>query len=326
MKKAITTSTAILPLALGVGSLLWILPEAGNLLLWGGWFVAVLTTYGWMEMNARLILLRERSRMVSTTFFASLTAVPLLHSVRWESLLPLALLVMYAFLFASYQKRRPEGYLFHAFFLLGIGSLVLPQLLWLLPLLLFCSLIQLRSLTLGSLSATLMGLLLSIGILLLKSLWFWDFTSFLTTLKTMGDQLIAVDFTYWKDVYCATPATLPPEEWQFLTSAGCVVVPSIIAIIHQVQTSYLDKIRVRMFYYIIGMVHSALFLLLIIFPEERWTWLLLLIANSAPLIAHYLTLTRGWFTTTIFWLSLTGLILLTFFNYQTEWILSLIFS
>lgn len=326
MKKAITTSTAILPLALGVGSLLWILPEAGNLLLWGGWFVAVLTTYGWMEMNARLILLRERSRMVSTTFFASLTAVPLLHSVRWESLLPLALLVMYAFLFASYQKRRPEGYLFHAFFLLGIGSLVLPQLLWLLPLLLCCCLIQLRSLTLGSLSATLMGLLLSIGILLLKSLWFWDFTSFLTTLKTMGDQLIAVDFTYWKDVYCATPATLPPEEWQFLTSAGCVVVPSIIAIIHQVQTSYLDKIRVRMFYYIIGMVHCALFLLLIIFPEERWTWLLLLIANSAPLIAHYLTLTRGWFSTTIFWLSLMGLILLTFFNYQTKWILSLIFS
>ena len=142
----------------------------------------------------------------------------------------------------------------------------------------------------------------------------------------MGDQLIAVDFTYWKDVYCATPATLPPEEWQFLTSAGCVVVPSIIAIIHQVQTSYLDKIRVRMFYYIIGMVHCALFLLLIIFPEERWTWLLLLIANSAPLIAQYLTLTRGWFTTTVFWLSLTGLILLTFFNYQTEWILSLIFS
>lgn len=326
MKKAITTSTTILPIALVVGSVLWILPEAGNLLLWGGWFVAVLTTYGWMEMNARLILLRERSRMVSTTFFASLTAVPLLHSVRWESLLPLALLVMYAFLFASYQKRRPEGYLFHAFFLLGIGSLVLPQLLWLLPLLLCCCLIQLRSLTLGSLSATLMGLLLSIGILLLKSLWFWDFTSFLATLKTMGDQLIAVDFTYWKDVYCATPATLPPEEWQFLTSAGCVVVPSIIAIIHQVQTSYLDKIRVRMFYYIIGMVHCALFLLLIIFPEERWTWLLLLIANSAPLIAHYLTLTRGWFTTTIFWLSLTGLILLTFFNYQTEWILSLIFS
>ncbi len=326
MKKAITTSTTILPIALVVGSVLWILPEAGNLLLWGGWFVAVLTTYGWMEMNARLILLRERSRMVSTNLFASLTAVPLLHSVRWESLLPLALLVMYAFLFASYQKRRPEGYLFHAFFLLGIGSLVQPQLLWLLPLLLCCCLIQLRSLTLGSLSATLMGLLLSIGILLLKSLWFWDFTSFLTTLKTMGDQLIAVDFTYWKDVYCATPATLPPEEWQFLTSAGCVVVPSIIAIIHQVQTSYLDKIRVRMFYYIFGMVHCALFLLLIIFPEERWTWLLLLIANSAPLIAHYLTLTRGWFTTTVFWLSLTGLILLTFFNYQTEWILSLIFS
>ena len=86
MRKAITTSTTILPIALVVGSVLWILPEAGNLLLWGGWFVALLTTYGWMEMNARMILLRERSRMVSTTVFASLTAIPLLHYAQWESL------------------------------------------------------------------------------------------------------------------------------------------------------------------------------------------------------------------------------------------------
>ncbi|MEE0805763.1 MAG: hypothetical protein U0L77_10135 [Prevotellamassilia sp.] len=326
MRKAITTSTTILPIALVVGSVLWILPEAGNLLLWGGWFVALLTTYGWMEMNARLILLRERSRMVSTTVFTSLTAIPLLHYAQWESLLPLGLLVIYAFLFASYQERRPEGYLFYAFAILSTCSLVVTQLLWLLPLLLFCCLIQLRSLTLGGLSATVMGIILPVIILPLISIWSDDPTSLPTMLKTMGDQLVTVDFTYWKDIYYATPATLPHQEWQFLVTTGCVMVPSLIAIIHQVQTSYLDKTRVRMYYYLMEMTHIALFALLILFPSARWTWLHLLIVNSAPLIAHYMTLTRGWFATTIFWLSLTGLLLLTFFNYQTEWILSLIFS
>ena len=63
MRKAITTNTMLLPIALVMGSLLWILPEAGNLLLWGGWFVGILTAYGWFEMNARLQLLRERSLM-----------------------------------------------------------------------------------------------------------------------------------------------------------------------------------------------------------------------------------------------------------------------
>jgi hypothetical protein len=101
---------------------------------------------------------------------------------------------------------------------------------------------------------------------------------------------------------------------------------SIIAITHQAQTSYLDKIRVRMFLYVMDFTQGGLLLLLLLFPEWRWTWLLLLIANGAPLIAHYFTLTRGWMATTIFWLSLIGLILLLIFNFQTAWIVSLIFS
>ena len=326
MKKAITTNTTILPIVLSVGSLLWILPEAGNLLLWGGWFVAVLTTYGWMEMNARMMLLRERSRMVSTTYFATLVAVPLLHEVGIVSLLPLALLACYGFLFVSYQERRPEGYLFHAFLLLGISSLVLPQVLWLFPLLLFCCLVQLRSLTLSSFSAALMGLFLSLAVLALKALWLWDFSTLSTTLSAMGDRLVGIDFSYWRMVYTATPTSLPTEAWQFLISTGSVLLISAIAVIQQVQTSYLDKIKVRMFYYVIGMVQCALFMLLILFPEERWAWLHLLIANSAPLTAHYMTLTRGWMSASVFWISLISLILITLFNYNTEWILSLIYS
>lgn len=326
MKKAITTSTAILPLALGVGSLLWILPEAGNLLLWGGWFVALLTTYVWMETNARQQLIRERSRMVSTTVFVALTSVPLLHEFCLASLLPLALLLCYACLFAAYQERRPEGKMFHAFLLLGIAALLLPQVLWLVPLLLFSCSLHLRSLTLGSLGATLMALLLPLVGYSLWALVKWDFSLLLQFIESTRHALTHIDSSYWQRVYTATPATLPVAEWQFLVSAGGTLLLSLIAITHQVRTSYLDKIRVRMYYYLIALVQGGLTVLLLLFPEERWTWLLLLFTNGAPHIAHYLTLTRGWFCTTVFWMSLLILILITFFNYHTAWILSLIFS
>ena len=326
MKKAITTNTTILPLALCAGSLIWILPEAGNFLLWGGWFVALLTTYVWMETNARQQLLRERSRMVSTCFFVALTAVPLLHEFRLASLLPLALQLSYACLFAAYQERRPEGKMFHAFLLLGLAALLLPQVLWLVPLLLFSCALHLRSLTLGSLGATLMALLLPLAGYSLWALVKWDFTLLTAFLENTRYALTHIDGSYWQSVYVATPATLPTTEWQFLVSAGGTLLLSLIGITHQVRTSYLDKIRVRMYYYLIALVQCGLATLLILFPEERWTWLLLLITNGAPHIAHYLTLTRGWLCTTVFWLSLITLILLTFFNYHTAWIFSLIYS
>lgn len=326
MRKAITTSTTILPIALVVGSLLWILPEAGNLLLWGGWFVALLTTYVWMETNARLQLIRERSRMVSTTVFVALTSVPLLHEFRLASLLPLALLLCYACLFSAYQERRPEGKMFHAFLLLALASLLLPQVLWLVPLLLFSCNLHLRSLTLGSLGATLMALILPLVGYSLWALVKWDISLLLHFIESTRHALTHIDCSYWQSVYTATPATLPTSEWQFLVSAGGTLLLSLISITHQVRTSYLDKIRVRMYYYLIALVQGGLTVLLILFPEERWTWLLLLITNGAPHIAHYLTLTRGWFCTTVFWISLLILILLTFFNYHTAWILSLIFS
>ena len=326
MRKAITTSTTILPIALVVGSVLWILPEAGNLLLWGGWFVALLTTYAWMEMNARMLLLRERSRMVSITFFLSLTAVPLLHETSLKTLLPLSLILCYACLFSSYQERRPEGKLFHAFLLLGLGCLLLPPLLWLLPLLLFSCSLHLRSLTPGSLSGAILGLSLPFLGVAVWALIIWDFSLITGGVEAFWHTFTHSDMSYWTTVYTATPLTLPVEEWQFLVSASCTLLLSLIAIVNQVQTSYLDKIRIRMFYYMMGIAQCGLTLLLLFFPEERWLWLHLLIANGAPLIAHYLTLTRGWFSSTLFWLSLLGCFLLIFFNHQTEWILSLIYS
>lgn len=326
MREAITTSTALLPIALVAGSLLWILPEAGNVLLWGGWFVALVSTYVWMELNARLQLLRVRSRMVSVTYFVCLTIVPMLHEISLSSLLPLVLLLSYACLFSSYQERRPEAKVFHAFFLLGIACLLLPQLCWLLPLLFFSCGLHLRSLTLGSLGAVLIGLLLPVIAVGLWCFIQWDFTMLLEGITDYGHALTAVDLSYWESVYFATPLTLPTEEWQFLVSAGFLLLLSVISIVHQVQTSYLDKIRIRMCYYMMALLQGGFTLLLICFPEARWQWLLLLVANGAPHISHYFTLTRGWVSTVVFLLSLIGMLLLFFFNHHTEWIFSLIYS
>lgn len=251
-----------------------------NLQRLGGLGLTLLTAYLMVEWNNTFSLMRVRSRMTSSTFLLLMAACPLLQTWTTQMLVPLSLLLCYFCLFRSYQKVRAEADFFHAFSFLGLGCLFFPQLLYFVPLLLVSCLVQLRSLSLRSFMACLLGL----------SLPYWCYAGY----SIWHNQL---DLTV---LHFEQLLTLQMPDYHALTvsqvlSGGFVMAATMLATFHYQRTAYHDKIRTRMFLNLLVTQEYLIILLMVGQPQHFETMLRLLIVNSSPLIAHYLTLAKGRF-------------------------------
>lgn len=160
MRKSIVTGEFTLPVMALLTLPLWALPDWANWSLWAGLVLTGFTAYLIMELNNRNTLLRIRSRMMSTTFLFLMLICPQLHGLHSGMLSMLLWVLSYHTLFASYQHRRPEGYVFHTFLCVGLGSLLFPPLLLFALGFYFCLLIPLRGLTWRTFMAGIFGLAL----------------------------------------------------------------------------------------------------------------------------------------------------------------------
>lgn len=274
----VTTSAATLFVSVVACIVLWLWNDWDNLQRLGGLGATLLTAYVMVEWNNTFSLMRVRSRMTSSTFLLLMGACTLLQTWTTQMLVPLSLLLCYFSLFRSYQKVRAEADVFHAFAFLGLGCLFFPQLLYFVPLLLISCLVQLRSLSLRSFMACLLGL----------SLPYWCYAGY----SIWHNQL---DLTV---LHFEQLLSLQMPDYHSLTvsqvlAGGFVVAASALATFHYQRTSYRDKIRTRMFLNLLVTQEYLIVLLLVGQPQHFDTMLRLLIVNSSPLIAHYLTLAKG---------------------------------
>ena len=83
------------------------------------------------------------------------------------------------------------------------------------------------------------------------------------------------------------------RDWMAI---GWTAFLAIIGIFHYLSSGYQDKIRTRLLHEIF--ITSALLTMAAIAlqPQHHKLWLSILIVNTSPLIAHYLTLTHTWLT------------------------------
>lgn len=276
----VTTSAATLFFSVVACIVLWMWNDWSNLQRLGGLGLTLLTAYLMVEWNNTFSLMRVRSRMTSSTFLLLMAACPLLQTWTTQMLVPLSLLLCYFCLFRSYQKVRAEADFFHAFAFLGLGCLFFPQLLYFVPLLLVSCLVQLRSLSLRSFMACLLGL----------SLPYWCYAGY----SIWHNQL---DLTV---LHFEQLLTLQMPDYHALTvsqvlSGGFVMAATMLATFHYQRTAYHDKIRTRMFLNLLVTQEYLIILLMVGQPQHFETMLRLLIVNSSPLIAHYLTLAKGRF-------------------------------
>lgn len=302
MRKRIVTGEFTLPVMALLTLPVWALPDFTDWSLWAGLALTGFTAYLIMELNNRNSLLRIRSRMMSTTFLFLMLICPQLHHLQQGLVSMLLLVLSYHTLFASYQQRRPEGYVFHTFLFLGIGSLYFPPLLLLAIGVYFCLLFPLRGLTWRTFMAGLFGL----------SLPYWVYAA-----HAIWHNRLDTAFTYlspWLTLQLPDYSRLPLPR---LVSAAVLVFFSIPAFVHFFHTAYNDKIRTRMLFYCITTQQVLLTAALIGLPQHMADIMPLFVVNTALLMAHYYALGRARWFPWWFNISLLALMGLGIYNYWT---------
>ena len=131
-------------------------------------------------------------------------------------------------------------------------------------------------------------------------------------------------FQHYKSIYIK-------GKWQWQPSGlggvpawavgSCCIIGllSFVSSLHYLRTAFNDKIRTRMFFYAILMVHAVLLLLLILRPADYAILLPMLAMNSAPLVGHHLTLARRRGSELWFYTCLLFLVVLLVANYFELW-------
>ena len=162
----VSESMISLPILVVLASVIWMIPDIQSVALWGGLAAVGMMTYVMIAWNTQYQLIRVRSRMISISFLYVYLAFPQLHALGIHFFPAACLLGAYFLLFRTYGVYAPQGYFFHVFFLVGLGSVAFPPLLLLVPFLFFSSERHLRALTSKSAMAALLGLLLPYWLLL----------------------------------------------------------------------------------------------------------------------------------------------------------------
>lgn len=296
-RQRIAMSNATLYFMAIITILLWAFRPKQDALVWSSFAFVGLITYIIVEWNNQCQLLRIRSRMNSVTFMAFALMFPVVHDGALSWLPSLCLLGSYFILFKGYGAYKAQGYTFHAFLLLSIGSLVYPPMLLLaLTLLISCS-GQLRMLSMKPFVASLLGLALPY--------WIYAALVYVVQYSPLSPHLVAAPIVYeigfhdltWDAWTAFFPLRLPDYTqgvplWQ-MVSVGFILLLAMRAMLHFVHTSYDDKISTRQYFYTMMLQAVPVAFFACWFPADIRFTLPLLIISVTPFVAHYFALSRG---------------------------------
>lgn len=285
------------PVAIFVCLLLWLITvrewqDAISLL------ACALTAYLLIEINTAFTLIRTRTTLHVCFYIILSTACLFLHPFRLAVFVPLAFLVALSQLFAGYESSQPAGSVFHAFFFLGLGSLLFPQLLYFVPLF-YWGMIGFRSLSAKSFFAGIIGL----------SVPYW----FLFGHAFYHDQM-PLFYHPFRELVHFQPIVYQGIGWDKALSCGAVTVISLVSTVHYFQVSYLDKVRTRIFLSFLIVVEAWIYLWGILQPQHLDTLLQMQIIAGSILTGHLFTLTHNRFSGIFFIITFVVLIALTIYN------------
>lgn len=257
-------------------------------MLWMQMICLILSTYLLFELNRTNELLRVRSQMVSSMFLLLFSATVFLFPDLRSEILELCAIAFYIMLFHCYQQRKSSGWVFYGFFCLGLASMVFVQVLYYVPLLWILMLHNLRALNLKTFFASLLGIVTPYWFVAVYYLYMGEYHFFIDHFSELGAFRPLWDYA---DV----------TEQQYV-SFGWTVFLALIGIIHYLNQGYHDKTRTRMLYGVLMVVDVLTVAFLVLQPQHYAQLMPLILVNTAPLAAHYMTLTHSWLTNLSFFL------------------------
>ena len=321
MQNKVAESSATLPVAFIIMTLLWWWPSHDDLFLHlFGWLTSVATTYFIIETNAKYAFLRIRSQMMAALFLLVMAACAFLHPFSPSSLCQLCLTISLYALLHTYHDVHAAAHTFYAAVALSIATVLWAPLVWFMPVLLWCLGVYLRNLDLRNLGAALCGFLLpyiawssALAIQMYYDLFTTSVidqlpaTDYFRPLLIHGQQCIAPFHTPDIHLFQTLPDLLlrhPAESAAHIT-VGLI---GLTGFIHYMRKSYDDKIQVRMYHYSYMTFQAVMALWMLLQPSCFRQLFPLFIIVTVPSAAHFIAFTRTWFTN--FWCLLLTLSLL----------------
>lgn len=241
--------------------------------------IVLTTMYMVTETNNTFQIIRARTRLTAALVVLFLSLHPTILTEWGASVPALLLTISYPLIFYSYQQREMPGCFFYAVLLLSVGSLFAAPLIILYPFYLIYMTVFMRCMSLRTFTASLLGLVLPYA--------FWATGCFLTDTPChfLSEQSLTEQWgqTLWNSV-------LPTHQERVIW--WCLIYYSVISLVHYWRHNYSDKIRTRQILYIFVCQSVMLHILLFLNPQHFTVYASCLAVSNAPLLAHYLTLTR----------------------------------
>ena len=278
------------------------------LLLWGTTFqewsnlmtLIIISFIGYLmiEANTTFTLIRTRSTLPVCIYGWLASSLLFLHPFTWSNWVPLVFILSVYQLFRSYESPSPTYPIYHAFLLIGLGSLALPQFM-VFALLLWGSMIPFRAMNGKSFLASLIGLVTPYWFLFGYAFYFDQMPLFLAPLQEMI-LFYPIDYGH-----------LTTSE---IASWGTITLLLIISGFHYWQMSYMDKTRTRIYHSFLVIVGLYVTLWSILQPNYMRELMVIELICASFLSGHLFTLTRNRFSGIFFIVTFITIILLTIFN------------
>ena len=310
----IAESGLTLPVAALFSVVVWLLVGLVRLQLWPQLACFIATIYMVVEMTNQNALLRIRSRMVSSTFIVLSCASCFLFPQMTGGVAQLCMVAAFLMLFQTYQTSRCMGRIFYAFAAIGLGSLAFVQMLWYVPVLWLLMATQLQSMNWRTWLASMLGLAMPYWFALV-----WFLLPFNLSADWTADlSPLADHFALLADISRPSIPT-PPYLLGSILALVLTLILGAIGITHFWQYSFEDKIRIRLTYAVFMWLNLLSLLFLLLQPQHCDMLLRLMTICTAPLIGHFIALTRGRITNIVFVLITVVTLAMTVFNIVFLW-------
>lgn len=296
----VAESRLALPLTGLYALLVWLAAGLLHGEMWVPFVCFVVSAYLMVELNNSNALIRIYSRMVSCSFLTQSCMACFMFSSEAGAIVELCFIAAYTTLLRSYQDRQATGWVFYTFVSLGLGSMVNVHLLYFVPVVWVLMLTFLRSMSLRTFLASLMGLLVPY--------WFAAVFFIYEGSFDVPEQHFRQLVTYGG---LCDFSVLQPHQLFIL---AFVVAMAVTGIVHYLRTSYNDKIRIRMYYDSFITVDTVAALYLVLQPQQYDLLLRVMIVNTSMLMAHFVALTHTRITNIACHVIVVAMLLLTAYS------------
>lgn len=253
-----------------------------------------------VELNNSNSLIRIYNRMVSCSFLVMTTMSSFLLSSPEAGMVQVAFIAFLLLIFKAYQDKEAAGWVFYAFFAIGLGSIVFVQLLYFVPILWILLGANILALSGRTFLASIIGLIAPywfVGAYYILTGHLEVLASHFMTLAQLGEPLAI--------------ATLGEHR---LVTLLFILLIAVISSVHFILYSYKDKIRIRMIYEMLITLDTCCFIFILLQPQHADMLLSMSIVTTAPLCGHLLALSHTRLSNVFFFVTIAVAVAITAYN------------